>query len=48
MMEHAYDGARIIFDRLSQTVKLVFQISYLLPQKSTDISTMQFAFFLKN
>ena len=24
-MEHTYDGAHIIFDRLSQTVKLVFQ-----------------------
>ena len=47
-MEHAYDGSCIIFDRPSQTVKLVFQIIYLILQKRTDISTAQLVFWLQN
>ena len=47
-MEYACDGSCIIFDRPNQTVKLVFQISYLILQKSTEISTAQLVFRLQN
>ena len=43
-MEYAYDGSCIIFDRPSQTVKLVFQISYLILQKRTEYQLRSLSF----